>query len=115
MDRSELISALQQIKALAEQALKITGRRKTRHTKVQIAQSSKLASKKTLSGLLLRQRDAGFFKEAKTAKEVRSKLQTVYPCELNRVEVALFRLHKKKQLRKTSKIVEKKKQVAYVW
>jgi hypothetical protein len=61
-------------------------------------------------------REAGFFKEPKTAVEVHAKLQSSYHCDVNRVAVALLRVHKNKRaLRKTSKIVGKRKQVAYVW
>ncbi len=60
-------------------------------------------------------RDQGIFKQPKTAKEAHAKLQLHYPCDLNRVEVALLRLQKRKQLRKASKGTGDKKQVAYVW
>jgi predicted transcriptional regulator len=58
---------------------------------------------------------SGFFKQPKTVVEVHEKLQSSYHCEVNRVSMALLRLHKKRALRKTSKTVGKRKQVAYVW
>ena len=64
---------------------------------------------------ILKLRDKGFFKEPKTAIEVHSKLQPSYHCELNRVAMALLRLQRRKELRKSSKIFEEKRQVAYVW
>ena len=73
--------------------------------------------KKTLSDHLIELRDTGFFSQPKTAEEVHKKLSEIYFCELNRVEVALLRLteQKRKQLRITSKVVNKKKYKAYVW
>lgn len=115
MNRGELFSTLQQIKALAERALGISAGHKTRHREVHTEKDANLSPKKTLTTHLIKLRSSGYFKEARTAKEVHLKLKATYPCELNRVAVALFRLHKSKQLRKVSKLFEKKKQVAYVW
>ena len=70
---------------------------------------------KSLSDHIIELRDRGTFKEALTAKEVHKKIGVTYPCELNRVEVELSRLQKRKQLRKTSKLIEDKKYGAYVW
>jgi hypothetical protein len=72
-------------------------------------------SKQSLSDYMLELRDGGFFSQPKTAEDVHSKLNVKYPCEVNRVAVALVRLAGKKQLRKASKIVDKKKYKAYVW
>ena len=60
-------------------------------------------------------RSQGFFTTPRTAVEVREKLQPTYHCDLDRVAMALLRLHKRKQLRKTKKLVGKKKLIAYVW
>lgn len=60
-------------------------------------------------------KDQGFFKSPKTAVEVRGKLQPTYHCDLDRVSMALLRLHKRRLLRKTTKLVGKRKQIAYVW
>jgi hypothetical protein len=47
--------------------------------------------------------------------DVREKLQPTYHCDVDRVAMALLRLHKRKQLRKTKKAVGKKRLIAYVW
>ena len=115
MKRGELVSVLQQIKAFADQAIRAVGHNIGRRRQVQIKQPAKPASTKNLSFHILRIRDAGFFNEARTAKEVHSKIKVPYPCDLNRVAVALVRLRQRKKLRKTSKIVDKRKLVSYVW
>jgi len=73
--------------------------------------------KKTLSDYIIELRDNGFFSQPKTAEETHKKLSGKYFCEFNRVEVSLLRLAEKKpkQLRITSKVVNKKKYKAYVW
>jgi uncharacterized protein (UPF0335 family) len=63
--------------------------------------------------LALREKD--FFKQPKISSEVHAKLESNYPCDLNRVAVALVRLSKRRKIRKTSKIVNKKRLTAYVW
>lgn len=90
---------------------------KTVFNKDTIAQAKKPRTSKIVSlpDLILRLRDQGFFKQPKIALEVHKKIQPIYPCDFNRVEVALLRLYKKRQLRKTSKIVKDKKNIAYVW
>lgn len=80
-----------------------------------IKKTPKIFKKNTLPKLILQSREQGSFKQPKTPQEVHKKLQSIYPCDLNRVEVALLRLYKKRQLRKTSKIVGHKKVLAYVW
>jgi len=115
MNNDKLIGALQQIKALADAALQ----RKT-SSRAQPAARTGIKPKKsrganTLTDHILRLRDEGFFKQAKTAKDVHLKLQSQYFCELNRVMMALLRLQRRKLLRKTTKMEGKKKQTAYVW
>jgi hypothetical protein len=68
----------------------------------------------SLPGHILGLKEAGFFKQPKTSKEVHEKLQSTYPCDPNRVAMALLRLQRQRKLRKASKIVEKKLQAAYV-
>ena len=68
-----------------------------------------------LPGFILRLRDQGFFKQPKTAGKVHEKLRSNYHCELDRVAMALLRLQRRKELRKSSELVGQKKQVAYVW
>jgi hypothetical protein len=60
-------------------------------------------------------RGEGFFQSARSGREVHEKLQTIYSCSADRVAMALLRLQRKKMLRKTSKVLGEKKQVAYVW
>ena len=80
-----------------------------------IKKTPKTIKKNSLPKLIIQLRGQGFFKQPKTPLEVQKKLQPIYPCDPNRVEVALLRLHKKKQLRKTSRIVGGKKVLTYVW
>jgi hypothetical protein len=72
-------------------------------------------SKNALPERILALRDKGFFAQPKTAREVQAKLNPSYACEVNRVAMALLRLKARKKLRKASKVVDGKKQVAYVW
>lgn len=72
-------------------------------------------NKKTLSVHIIELRDASFFSKPKTAEETHTKLNGKYPCELNRVEVAVIRLAGRRQLRKASKVINKKEYQAYVW
>ncbi len=77
--------------------------------------SKPVRDKRKLSDHIIELRDKGFFSQPKTAEEVHKKLQESYHCELNRVAVALFRLSKRQQLRRASKVVDKKSYQAYVW
>lgn len=113
MSSNHLIDVLQQIKALADAALQ--GRATSRKRPTVAAKPTNSEGANTLTDHILRLRDAGFFKQAKTAKDVHSKLQAEYFCELNRVMMALLRLQRRKLLRKATKIEGKKKQTAYVW
>jgi hypothetical protein len=63
---------------------------------------------------ILKLRDTGFFNSAKTSSEVHARLQTKYPCEPDRVAMALLRLQRRRELRKASKVTGGRKQVAYV-
>lgn len=83
--------------------------------KVKVVKSKTSSRNNSLTNHIVALRDASFFKQPKTAPEVHAKLQQNYPCEPNRVAVALFRLHKNKGLRITSKKIGKKKLQAYVW
>jgi len=60
-------------------------------------------------------REAGFFREPRTASEVHAKLQETYHCLLNRVQMALLRLLKKRELRKAIKKTNDREQTGYVW
>ena len=81
------------------------------------SKKSKVAtgSRMTLSKHILVLREKDFFKQPKISSEVHTNLEASYPCALNRVEVALVRLHKRRMLRKTSRLVNKKRFTAYVW
>ena len=112
MGNDQLIDALQQIRALADAALqgKAASRKRTA-----TRAAAKSGDANTLTGHVMRLRDAGFFKQAKTAKDVHIKLQAQYVCELNRVMMALLRLQRRKFLRRATKMEGKKKQTAYAW
>ena len=112
MSKDQLIDVLQQIRALADAVLQ--GRAKRPAARA-AAKPTKSGDANTLTDHILRLRDAGFFKQAKTAKGVHAKLQSQYFCELNRVMMALLRLQRRKLLRKATKMEGKKKQTAYVW
>jgi len=71
-------------------------------------------SAETLPERILKLRDSGFFNPAKVPSEVRARLNPNYPCELDRVTMALLRLQRRRALRKTSKIVDGKRYAAYV-
>lgn len=72
-------------------------------------------AKKSLSDYVIELRDSGFFSQPRIGEETHKKLLVKYPCELNRVEVALIRIADRKQLRKASKTISGKKYRAYVW
>ena len=71
--------------------------------------------KQKLTGHITELRAKGFFAQPKTAGETHNKLKGTYHCELDRVAMALLRLAKRKQLRRATKIIDKKKYQAYVW
>lgn len=77
-------------------------------------QASGAKNPKSLRDYLLNLKGSSFFRDPKSSGEVSQKIQKVYPCEPKRVGVELIRLHRKKQLRKTSKEIGGKKVVAYV-
>jgi len=115
MNRNQLIARLQQIRSLAEESLGELGQIVRRPREEPPKRVKGPTSPRTLPACILKLRDEGTFKQPRTAKEAHAKLQSYYPCDLNRVDVALLRLQKRRQLRKASKGVGDKKQVAYVW
>ena len=117
MNTARLISMLNEIKAFAEEALKELGSDNSRSAarSASSAKKATLKSPDTLPDWVLKLRTEGFFRQPKIPMEVHEKLQSQYPCDPNRVAVAVLRLHKRKELRKTSKVIAGKKQVAYVW
>lgn len=113
MKQDNLLSVLQEIKALAEKAL--DGHREVLKTRVRKKPSTDSMTKGSLEDHILKLREAGFFKFPQTVDEIYQKLQSIYICDRVRVTTALWRLSQHKDLRKASKLVNKKKQAAYVW
>ncbi len=113
MTDQALIDALKKIRVIIDQALTHKSSR-ARASKPEATASRSAASSK-LPDHILGLRDSGFMKQPKTGDEVHAKLQPSYHCDVNRVEVAMLRLHKRRLLRKTSKTVGNRKKVAYVW
>lgn len=115
MNTAKLIQALNQIQALVADCLKEFTPQQPRGKHIKAHVDDRVSPANSLPAVMLRQRDRGFFKQAKTSAEVHADLKPIYDCDPNRVAVALVRLTKRKQLRKTSKQVGETKQVAYVW
>lgn len=112
MDEKRLLDALKQIRSLADAALSGTV------SKAKIARASQAEAKgnpESLPNQIVALRDQGFLSQPKTYNEVHQELSPTYPCEVDRVKVACKRLQHRKLLRKTSKTIGKKKQIAYVW
>src|SRR3954454_13489479 len=55
---------------------------------------------KGLPDHILRLRETGFFREPRTSTEVHVKLQDIYSCQPDRVQMALLRLQRRRELRK---------------
>jgi hypothetical protein len=85
----------------------------TKKSSACIPQAAKL--KRSLPNHIIALRDSGFFKQPRILEEVHRKLGPIYPCDPNRVAVALVRLKKKRQLRITTKLIGKREYIAYVW
>ncbi len=115
MNKEKLTKNLQQIKVLADECLKEIGIKNARPGRKTTKPSVSINPRMTLPKHILALRENQFFKQLKTALEVHTKLQPIYPCDINRVEVALVRLRKSGKLRKGSKLVKGKRLVAYVW
>jgi hypothetical protein len=112
----ELVGALRQMQTLVAECLTGLGAGDSkRMAKSPKSTTRTEGSKKVLPGHILRVRAEGYFSQPRTAREVHDKLAPTYACEINRVAMALLRLNDRKQLRKASKVVNKRKQVAYVW
>ena len=113
MTNDKLTHALEQIRAIVDEALRGTSRAPRKRIKAApAAPDDKSRDKLPLRILALR--DSGFLKQPQTIAEVHAKLQPIYACDINRVAVALHRLHKRRKLRKTSKSIGNKRQIAYV-
>ncbi len=75
----------------------------------------KKVTSKSLSDHIISLRERGVFKQPLIPQEVHKELEKIYPCDLSRVKVELIRLQGRGQLRKASKLIDKKKYIAYVW
>lgn len=115
MNKDRLITALRQIKVLADESLQSVASPRAPLKTRTVPRTAKSRSANTLSAHIVRLREEAFFKQSRTARDVHVKLQPHYSCELNRVAMALLRLQRRKLLRKTVKVVGKRKQMAYVW
>lgn len=115
MNHETLVESLKQIEVLVSDCLRaVAGSRPaspTRRPSLTVKRSDAL----TLPDQIMELRERAFFKEPRTARETHEELHRIYPCEANRVVMALIRLNERKQLRRTSKVVGKRKVVAYVW
>lgn len=88
------------------------------HLESLLTKPSKVAEPKgkhKLTDHIIELRENGFFAQPKTADETHAKLQESYHCEPNRVAVALLRLSRRRQLRRATKVSDKKEYQAYVW
>lgn len=70
---------------------------------------------KSIADHVIALRERGIFKNPLIPQEVHKRLQSAYPCSLDRVVTVLGRLQRRKQLCKTAKLVGKRKYNAYVW
>jgi hypothetical protein len=112
--RDRMPALLSQIQALVEECVRLAGK----SGKSQARRAAAPVQKSAKGGLperILDLRDKGFFSQPNTGNEVQAKLNPTYSCKVDRVLMALLRLAKKKKLRKASKTIDGKKQVAYVW
>jgi hypothetical protein len=116
MRRDKLLSLLNQIKALTDASLKELGSANSGQRAATSGMSKgPRISPDSLPTWILKLRSDGYFGQPRIPREVHEKLQSHYRCDVKRVGVALLRLQKGKELRKTSKLANGKKQVAYVW
>jgi hypothetical protein len=72
-------------------------------------------SRKGLPDHILELRVKGFFREPRTPGDVHQELQSAYPCLVDRVQMALLRLQRRRELRKATKRVGDQEKAAYVW
>jgi transcription initiation factor IIE alpha subunit len=115
MIREDLVACLTQIQALAGECLaELQNWDRTSDKAAERVRIKKPISRRTLPKRILELRNGGFFSVPRTAREVQENLHSSYPCEVDRIAMALLRL-KRKELRKASKIIDGKRQVAYVW
>jgi hypothetical protein len=60
-------------------------------------------------------REGGFFREPRASWEVHEKLQETYSCLPDRVQMALLRMQRRRELRKAIKRAGDQEKTAYVW
>jgi hypothetical protein len=113
--RDQIVSRLRQIEALVLECLQAAGEKPNRTIPSRKPSRSIAPAKNTLPNHIIALRDKGFFARPQTAGDVQAKLNPTYVCEFDRVSMALLRLVERRKLRKSSKMVAGKKQVAYVW
>ncbi len=111
---AELLESLERIREIVDAAL-VGNKRRTVKEKPAARNARAVKAQDGLQAIILRLRDAGKLRPPKTGTEVHHELQDEYPCAVDRVAMALLRLHKKKQLRKTSKKVGNRTSIAYTW
>jgi hypothetical protein len=112
----ELLAKLRQARALLDECVAgLEGQPPRKAEKDNRRASAAGDSPTTLPGHILKLRDGGFFKQSKAPTEVHKKLNPIYECEFDRVAMALLRLQRRKQLRKSSKKAGKRQLAAYVW
>lgn len=116
MTRIDLVASLKQIRTLAADCLGVLENSVASPVDLKDRASAKKSlPARTLPERISHLRDSGFFAAPRTARGVQEKLASSYPCEVDRIAMALLRLNERKNLRKASKVVDGKKQVAYVW
>jgi hypothetical protein len=115
MNHETLVESLKQIEVLVADCLRAVAGNLPASQTQRPSLSVKRSNAVTLPDQILELRESAFFKESRTARETHQELQSIYPCEADRVVMALIRLNERKQLRRTSKIVGKREVVAYVW
>ena len=103
------------IKNLEEKVIEIERRLSHLENSKKLPTSLHKKERLTLVDYLIKLREEKFFFQPKTAIETHTKLKELYPCDLNRVAVALLRLATKKELRITSKRIDAEEYKAYVW
>jgi hypothetical protein len=77
--------------------------------------NSQESGAKALPDHILHLREAGFFREPRTSSEVHEKLRETYSCLHDRVQMALLRLQRRRELRKAIKKLGDQEKTAYVW
>lgn len=83
--------------------------------KKKAAKAHRRKSRASLTDHIVSLRDAGFFSQPKISEDVQKKLQGVYHCKLDRISMALLRLAKHRELRRTTKSANGKSYQAYVY